>query len=174
MLNRINLRSLLAAAGAVCLLGLGQAQAAELKIGYVDMKTAVENTGSYKKGIAHLKESQAAEVKKLQALSKEVSALEKELETQAGMFSPVTLAQKQLELKTKRTQFERKQQDAQEKLATEKNMLDVSIGQKFSKVMVDYAKQKGFDIIFPRPMMLYADPKLDVTADITKLLDAAK
>jgi len=70
--------------------------------------------------------------------------------------------------------FQRKQLDEQEALSAENNRLDMSVGAKFQSVVTAYAKKNGFDMIMPRPMFLYVDPKHDVTADITKLLDAKK
>jgi len=65
----------------------------------------------------------------------------------------------------------RKQQDAQEELIGEKNRLDQKVVSDFYQVVRDYAKKNGYDLIFPKSNMIYAGPALDVTADITKLLD---
>jgi Skp family chaperone for outer membrane proteins len=35
----------------------------------------------------------------------------------------------------------------------------------------DYGKKNGYDLILPKSNMIYAGEALDVTADITKLLD---
>ncbi len=66
----------------------------------------------------------------------------------------------------------RKQQDAQEEIAVEKNRLEMSIGKKFQQALNDFGKKGGYDMLLARPMFLYVDPKHDVTAEITKMLDA--
>jgi len=63
------------------------------------------------------------------------------------------------------------QQDAQEELGAEKNRMDIASMAKFQKVITAYGKKHGYDMIIPRPVFLYADPKHDLTGDITKLLD---
>jgi len=174
MLKKPGIRSLLLSMGAIFVLGFSTAQAADLKIGYVDMKSAIDNTADYQRGMKRLKSLQEQKVKELQALGGKISQQEKDLLGQSMAMSPDRLAQKQQELKSMRTEFQRKQQDAQEALSAEKNRLDMSIGAKFQSVVTAYAKKGGFDMIMPRPMFLYIDPKHDVTADITKLLDAKK
>ncbi|GAV19195.1 periplasmic chaperone [Mariprofundus micogutta] len=168
------IRSIIASLGAMMICGVTMAHAEGMKFGYVDMKSAVENTADYQMGMKRLKSLQAQKVKELQALGEKISKSEKDLLGQSMAMSPDRLAQKQQALKSMRTDFQRKQQDAQEALSAEKNRLDISIGTKFQKVISSYGKQGKYDIIMQKPAFLYVDPKHDVTADITKLLDAKK
>lgn len=174
MNKKMTVRSLLMALSAAVMLGATSAQAENLKVGYVDMKSAVENTSDYQKGMKRLKALQEQKIKELKMLNDKVNQTEKDLLGQSMAMSPDRLAQKQQDLKAMRTEFQRKQQDAQEALAAEKNRLDMGIGAKFQKVIADYGKKNGFDMVMPKPLFLYVDPKHDVTADITKLLDAKK
>jgi len=70
--------------------------------------------------------------------------------------------------------FQRTQQDAQEELSAEKNRMDIASMANFQKVITEYGKTHHYDMIMPKPVFLYIDPKHDVTGDITKLLDANK
>lgn len=161
--------------GAVaCICAMGSATAAELKVGYVDMKSAVENTADYQHGMKRLQALQETKIKELRALKEKIDKGEKDLLGQSMAMSPDSLSQKQQQLKEMRKDFQRSQQDAQEELGAEKNRLDVSIGAKFQKVISAYGKKGHFDMILPRPVFLYVDSKLDVTGDVTKLLDAQK
>lgn len=174
MSKKVGIRSLLMFMGGMLLFGATAAQAEAMKVGYVDMKSAIDNTADYQRGMKRLKAMQEQKVKELQALGEKISQQEKALLGQSMAMSPDRLAQKQQELKSMRTEFQRKQQDAQEALSAEKNRLDMGIGAKFQKVVSNYGKKNGYDMIMPRPMFLYVDPKHDITADITKLLDAEK
>ncbi|MDX8406325.1 MAG: OmpH family outer membrane protein [Mariprofundus sp.] len=158
--------------GAVCLLAAGTADAADIKVGYVDMKSAVENTADYQQGMNRLQSLQQSKVKELKALKDKIDKGEKNMLGQSMAMSPDRLAQKQQQLKEMRKEFQRYQQDAQEELGAEKNRLDVGIGAKFQKVITTYGKKGHYDMILPRPVFLYVDPKFDITGDITKLLDA--
>jgi len=160
--------------GAMCLFAVGAVDAAELKVGYVDMKSAVENTADYQQGMKRLQALQNTKIKELKALKEQIDKGEKDLLGQSMAMSPDRLAQKQQKLKEMRKDFQRKQQDAQEELGAEKNRLDVSIGAKFQKVISAYGKKGHYDMIMPKPVFLYVNSKLDVTGDITKLLDAKK
>ncbi|MDQ6992104.1 MAG: OmpH family outer membrane protein [Mariprofundus sp.] len=174
MIWSMNKRMVVALMGASWLLFAGTAVAAELKIGYVDMKSAVENTADYQQGMQRLQALQNSKVKELRSLKEKINQGEKDLLGQSMAMSPDRLAQKQRELKEMGKNFQRKQQDAQEELGAEKNRLDIGIGAKFQKVITTYGKKGHYDMIMPRPVFLYVDPKLDVTGAITKLLDAKK
>ena len=159
------------ALSALLALGLAPAHAEGLKIGYVDMKSAVENTSDHQQGMKKLQALQDQKIKELTVLREQIAAAEKELLSQSMAMAPDRLAMKQQELQDMQKRFQRQQQDAQEEVAVEKNRLEMSIGTKFQKVMQDFGKKNGYDIIMPKPVFLYVDPKHDVTAEITKLLD---
>jgi Skp family chaperone for outer membrane proteins len=172
MYKKMNIRIALASIVAVFVFGLASAHAENIKIGYVDMKSALENTTDHQKGMAQLKAISAKKIKELTALGEQIRQAEKNLMNQSMAMSPDRLAIKQQELKQMRKVFERKQQDAQEEVAVEKNRLEMSIGKKFQQVMNEFGKKGHYDMILARPMFLYVDPKHDVTAEITKMLDA--
>jgi Skp family chaperone for outer membrane proteins len=168
------MRSILAALGVACVMGVSTVQAAELKIGYIDIKTALESTAEYKQGMKRLKALSDKKLKELRTLKDKITQEEKNLMGQSLAMSQESLAQRQQKLKEMSKQFQRMQQDAQEELAAEKNRMDVASMNRFQKVITDYGKSHHFDLLMPKPVFIYADPKHDVTADIIKLLDAKK
>lgn len=151
--------------------GAISAQAGELKVGYIDIKTALENTAEYQVGMKRLQALSEVKLKALKSLKAEIDTAEKDLMSQSLAMSQEHLAQKQQKLKEMGKRFQRMQQDAQEELGAEKNRMDIASMAKFQKVITSYAKKNNFDMIIPRPVFLYINPKLDVTGDITKLLD---
>ncbi len=174
MIRKMNMKSILASVAAICVLGLGTIQAAELKIGYIDIKSALESTAEYKQGMNRLQALKNKKLKELTALKDTITLEEKDLMGQSLAMAPEKMAQKQRQLQEKVKRFKRMQQDAQEELAAEKNRMDIASMTKFQKVMTNYGKQHHFDMLLPRPVFIYADPKHDVTGDIIKLLDAKK
>ena len=174
MQKRIHVRSIIASLATMMICSVTLAHAEGMKLGYVDVKSAMENTAAYKQGMKRLESLKAQKVKELQALGEKISQSEKDMLGQSMAMSPDRLAQKQQDLKSMRTEFQRKQQDAQEALSAEQNRIQINIGSKFEKVVASYGKQGKYDMIIPKPMFLYVDPKHDVTAEITKLLDAKK
>ena len=136
MYKKMNIRIALAAIASVIVFGLTSAHAEGLKIGYVDMKSALENTTDHQKGMDQLKAMSAKKIKELTALGEQIRQAEKDLLSQSMAMSPDRLAMQQQELKQKRKVFQRKQQDAQEEIAVEKNRLEMSIGKKFQEVLM--------------------------------------
>jgi len=172
-MKKSNMRSMMVGFGVALALTLPVAAgAADIKIGYVDVKSAVENTADYQTGIKGLEALQSKKQKELNVLLDKINQSEKDLMGQSMAMSPDRLAQKQQDLKEMRKDLQRKQQDAQEELVAEKNRLDMNVGAKFQKVMQSFGEKGGYDIIMARSAFLFVDPKHDVTASITKLLDA--
>ncbi|MFQ5345357.1 MAG: OmpH family outer membrane protein [Mariprofundus sp.] len=171
---KVNMKSILISVGIVCAFGVTSAQSAELKVGYVDIKTALESTAEYKQGMKRLKALSDKKLKSLKALKGKIDQGEKDLMGQSLAMSQENLSQRQQKLKEMGKTFQRMQQDAQEELSAEKNRLDLASMSKFQKVITAYGKSHHFDLIIPRPVFIYADPKHDITGDIIKLLDAQK
>jgi len=168
------LKKVVLGAVAAAMLGVSMANAEATKIAYVDVKSSVENTTAYKNGLKHLNALKNKKLKELQALKTQMDQAEKDILGQSMAMSPERLAQKQDELKELRKNAARKQQDAQEELVAEKNRLDQKVVSDFYSVVRDYGKEKGIDLILPKSNMIYASSALDITADITKILDKTK
>ncbi|RMG90861.1 MAG: OmpH family outer membrane protein [Zetaproteobacteria bacterium] len=167
----LKVKSWFLAAGVFAVFSVQTAMAEGLKIAYVDVKSAVENTQAYQAGIKKLKALQAKKQKELDALRKKIEQAEKDLLSQSMAMSPDVMEKRQNEIKEMRKQFSRMMQDAKDELAGEKNRLDMTVGSKFQRVIKEFGKNGHYDYIFGQPVLLYADPKHDITAEITRMLD---
>jgi len=159
------------------LLGLGSpwmASAADLKVGYVDVKSAVENAQRYQQGIKALSALKKKKEKALDDLRSRIEQAQKDLLGQSMAMSQERLAEKQRDIKGMRKKFSRQQQDAQEALINSKNQLDQKILKRFYEVVRVYGKAEHFDMVLPKSSTIYFDVSHDVTAAITKQLDADK
>ncbi|MDT8375823.1 MAG: OmpH family outer membrane protein [Mariprofundaceae bacterium] len=165
------MKSLFGIVLAVGLLPAAMADAADMKIGYVDVKSAFENTKAYQKGLNRLKELATSKQKELNALQSKIEQSEKDLLGQTMAMSPERLAQKQSEIKELRKLYSRRQQDAQDEIVSEQSKLQAAQGLKFQNALTEFGKSAGYDLIFSKAQLLYASPARDVTAEITKLLD---
>jgi outer membrane protein len=156
----------------VGLLPAALANAADVKIGVVDVKIAIENTKAYQKGLNRLKALATKKQKELNALRVQIEQAEKNMLGQTMAMSPERLAQKQSEIKDLRKLYSRKQQDAQEELSGEQGKLQSTQGIKLSRTLKAFGKKGGYDLILPKAQfVLYSNPAHDVTSEITKLLD---
>jgi len=159
---------------AAAMLGFGSISAEAGKMGYIDIKSSVENTQDYQNGLKHLEALKAEKLKELRALKTKIDQAEKDILSQSMAMSPDRLAQKQNDLKELRKVAARKQQDAQEELVGEKNLLDQKVVGRFYEVARQYGQEHGFDLILPKSNMIYGSDALDITPEITKLLDQKK
>ncbi len=156
---------------AISLLWSTQALAGDVKIGYVDIKAAMENTEAYNQGMKRLEALQNKKKDQLEAMRKHVNDLDKELQLQSMAMSNEHQAAKQEELVGLKKDFERKLQDASDELKGEKRKLDSTLIGKFYDAVRAYGKDKKFDIIMPKSATIYTNGAHDITLDITKILD---
>ena len=168
----MKMKSLLGIVLAAGLLPTSVASATELKIGIVDVRSAIENTSAYQQGLNRLKALTSRKQKELDALRAQIEKAEKEMLGQSMAMSPERLSQKQSEINDRRKQYSRQQQDAQEEIVAEQSKLQSAQGIKLTKVLQEFGKKNGYDLLLPKAQfVLYSNPAHDVTAEITKLLD---
>lgn len=152
----------------------GQVIAAELKIGFVDVKSAIENTKQYRAGQQQLEDIKKTKQKELEALKDRLTRMDKDLTSQSMAMSPDRLSRKQQDINDMKKDFKRKLQDAQEMMTLERNRILQGINTKFGKKIREFGKKNNYDLILTRPSVLYVSPSYDVTAQVTKLLDSGK
>jgi len=167
-------RMLMAAILAMGIFTSGQVVAAELKIGFVDVKSAIENTKQYRVGQKQLESVKKSKQKELEALKDRITQMDKDLTSQSMAMSPDRLSKKQHDINDMKKAFKRKLQDAQEAMALERNRILQGINTKFGAKIREFGKKNGYDFLLTRPSVLYVAPKHDVTAKVTKLLDSSK
>ena len=170
----MKIRMLIPGMLAFCLLLTSGASAAELKVVFVDVKSAIENTAKFREGLQHLEGVKNSKQKELEGLRDKINQMDKDLLNQSMAMSPEKLSQKQQKVDDLKTDFQRKLQDAQRAMELEKNRLLQGVYTKFGKKIEEFAGQKGYDYILTKPSVLYVKPELDVTAEVTKLLDQSK
>lgn len=158
----------------MALLGSASAEAAGTKIGVVDLNSAVQNTTSYQSGLKKLEALKNRKQKELIALQNQISQAEKDLLGQSMAMAPDRVAEKQQELTQLRKMFQRKQQDAQEELTSAKNSMDKAAFMDLMRAVKSYAAKEKFDLILPKSAVIHNVDALDVTGEITKLLDKSK
>jgi len=167
-------RMLMAAVLAMGVFTSGQVIAAELKIGFVDVKSAIENTKQFRAGQQQLEGIKKAKQKELKALKDRITQMDKDLASQSMAMSPDRLSRKQQDINDMKKDFKRKLQDAQETMTLERNRILQGINTKFGKKVREFGKKNSYDFILTRPSVLYVAPKNDVTTQVTKLLDTGK
>jgi outer membrane protein len=157
-------------------LAAGSASAADVKIGYVDMQRALNNSEAGKEA----KEQLAARLKKYQdeinGKQDELKKLKDKLEKQGMLLSETARAGKEKDYQQKLKEFQRFTKDAQDELQGKDEEFTRKILEEMEKVIKEYARTNGFTFIFAKndSMMLYVDNKADVTDEVLKLFNTTK
>ncbi len=122
---------------------------------------------------AGMKALEEGAVKKLQSKDAEVKKLADSINKQKASLSTAALQDKNIELNKKSVELERLQKDLQTELQTKQAIKLDELFKELDPVISDYAKEKGYDIIFiKRPdIMAYANQSVDITSDIISRFD---
>jgi Skp family chaperone for outer membrane proteins len=150
----------------------GTALAEGTKIAVVNIQSIMKDSTAAKSIRTQLeakqKAYQAEIAKKEEAMQKE----EQELSGQRATLSKEAFEQKVNAFRTKATAM---QKDVQDKKATldgafEKALNDVQ--KAVNDIITEQAKEKGFNIAIPSSQLLYAEPGMDITAEVLTKLNA--
>lgn len=153
------------------LLPCGAAYADGTKIAVVNTQSVMKDSTAFKS----INDQLEAKQKAYQAdISKQQDALQKnkqELDKQQAALAKEAFAEKVKD-------FEGKVDSMQKEARTKKMTLDSAYQQSISQIektvsdiVADMAKEKGFNVALPLGPLLFADPSLDITADVTKRLN---
>lgn len=141
--------------------------AKELKIGYIDLAKVFDEYNKTKTVDKALEEKGKAKEAERQKLVDEI----RKLRDEQSILSDKAKQEKQavIDEKMKALQdFDRKTRD---ELIKERNEAVSGILQDIEKVVTNYAKKEGYDILLNSRMLLYGAPELDITNEILKRLN---
>lgn len=146
---------------------------AQSKIAIIDVQAITFQSQAGKKSIDELKSLEAASLKKIEAKRAEVKKLADSINNQKASLSPSALQDKNLELNRKSVELERLEKDLQAEFQTAQAKKWDGILKEVEPVINDYAKEKGFDLVFiVQPGILaYANPAVDITKEIISRFD---
>lgn len=150
------------------------ALASDMKIGYVDLQKALNESNAGKAA----KEKIAAKVKdyqkKVEARQEELKKLKEELDKQAMLLSADARSAKERDYQQKLKGFQRFTKDIQDDLQQRDADFTKSIIQDLVKVVQKVGKEKGYTLILEKGegSIIYADDKIDMTEDVLQAYNA--
>ena len=148
-------------------------QAAETKIGIINMQKVVADSAAGKKAKQDIDEKMKELKTSFQADEEALIALQKEIEKISSAWSEDMKQEKAIEFKKKRRDLGVKQEDAKLEM---KRLQEQHLGpilKKLEEVVDKVATDKGFTLVLPRNAVLFSAESADITADVTKALDKA-
>jgi len=154
----------------------GSSLAADLKIGYVDIQKAVNESQAGKEA----KKSIAKELEKYHRQfldkQKELQTMKESLEKQAPMLNPETRTAKEKELQNKIREFQRWQEDIQNEVNQKTKEMERQISLGLQKVIQKLGADEGYSLIIDKNevIVLFASKAIDLTDKVIKLHDLQK
>lgn len=148
------------------LFALQSAFSAELKIGYVDLQSALQRTSS---GIAAKKQLEKELKNKKQELEKKKSDLEKQrddIQKKKDLLSNAALQQKAAELQQEMLKYREEMAKGQLEIQKKERQLTAPIFKQLSTVINEIAKEKSYDMILEKSQqgIVWAKKEMDLTA----------
>lgn len=171
------MKRILLTIGIISLMGLflvTSAYAADIKIGVIDTQRIMAES---KAGVAtrtlFQKEVQESN-SRLQAKTKEVQALQEELDKKGKDMTAVALAEKQEKFSNAYKELTRMKNDMTEDLEIRDNELSQKLLSSIREIVVQYSQKEKFTVVLEKNSLLSYDSTVDITDKIIQLYDAAQ
>jgi outer membrane protein len=156
-------------------LGLVRADAAGPavpKLAYVDLQRTLHETNAGKQARDKLEKEKQKKQQELDKRQQELQKSAQELDKQRQVLKPDVLKQRERELQEKYVKLQETYMKLQQELAQEEAKLVREIFAKAAPVIQQIAKSKGYTMVLEKneSAVLFADPSLDITAEVNKLI----
>ena len=138
--------------------------AKDVRVGVIDVQTAVTGTREWKKEFASFKTKFQKEKVSIAAKEKNLKKMIEDLNKKSMVLSPELKKKKEEVLLKKKRDFERHVQDKNEEFAKSEKAITSIILKKMVKIVKDLGESKNFTMILERKMGLYFDQSVDLTA----------
>lgn len=153
-------------------------QAADMKIGYVDVHAAVEKSTIGKKAKEEMKKEGEKRNKDLEKKKADLDKMNEDIEKKKSVLSEEALQKRAQELQMEVAKFRETVGKAQAELQKKENELLEPIVKKVKTVIEKIAKDKGFGLVIRsnqnEQIVLYAGAEYDLTEEVVKALEKEK
>jgi len=167
-MNSSALKALLLAAATG--LAVAQAQAQELKIGYVNSDRVLRDATPAKAAQAKLESEFGKREKELADLANRLKAASDKLEKDAPTLAESERSRRQRDLIEQDRDFQRKRREFQEDLNERKNAELAVVIERANRVIKQIFETEKYDLILQEAV--FAGPKIDITDKVIKALNA--
>jgi outer membrane protein len=146
------------------------------KFAYLDVQRVAAESIEGKSSTAKVQALNQKKVAELNDLNKRLLADQQKLQSQGAMLNEGARAELERSIDRQQKDLQRKQQDAQEEVQQLQNDLQGSFQGKLYPIIQQVVSEKGIEVLFSQrdSGIVFANPALDVTADVIKRFDAAQ
>lgn len=149
------------------------AQAADMKIGVVDMQQILQESPQGKQAHDELNKDFAPRQQKLQAKQKQLKELADKLQRNGSVMSDAEREETQKKGRDLQRELQMEGQALQEDFNQERQDKLGKLQQEIVKQVQTYGRDNHFDLILTKGAAVYAGPESDVTAAVLKKMQAA-
>lgn len=151
------------------------AQAAESKVGFVDMQKAIQATSAGKKAKTELETEFNKKKKDLEKKEADLKKMGEDLEKKKSVLSEEALGKKQAEFQEEMIKYRDIVGKSQMEIQKKERELTAPILNKMKTVIGKMAKDKGYTLVLENNQgVLYSTPESDLTDDVIKAYEKEK
>jgi len=145
------------------------------KFAYVNIQRVAAESAEGKASTGRVQALNQQKVAQLNDLNKKLQDNQQKLQTQGSVLSDDARAALQRDIEKQQKDIQRFTQDAQEEVQNLQGDLQNSFQQKLLPIIQKVVAERGIQILFSQndAGLVWADPGLDITADVIKRFDAA-
>ena len=151
---------------------LPHAQAADLKIGFIDADRINRESVPAERATKKLEKEFAPREQEVRRLEQQLKALQGQLEKDGLTMSESDRRNKETELGRQTREYQRLQREFREDLNLRRNEELASLFERANKVIRGIAEAEKFDLILQEAV--YRSPRIDITEKVLKALSAEK
>ena len=151
---------------------LANAQADEVRLGYVNTDRIFREANTAKAAQAKLEQEFSKREKELVDIGNTLKTASDKLEREAPTLSEAQRNSRQKSLVDQDRDFQRKRREFQEDLNARKNEELQQVLERANRVVKQVAETEKYDVVLQEAV--YINPKLDITEKVIKALNAAK
>lgn len=156
----------------VLLLGVTAGQAAEIKIGFVDVERIRRESAPAERASKQLEKEFAPRAQELQRREAQIKAMQGQLEKDAVTMSEGDRRAKEQELARMSVDFQRMQREYREDLNMRRNQELATLFERADRVIKQIADAEKFDLILQEAV--FRSPRIDITDRVLKALAEGK
>ena len=155
---------------------LGAGAAAEVKIGYVDMQKAIQDTSAGKKAKKELEEAFNKKKKELEKKEADLKKMNEDFEKKSMVLTDDVRAKKQQELQTEMLKYRDMVGKSQMDIQKQERELTTPIIENLRKNLSAIAEKEGFTVILEKSeqSVLWAKKEIDLTPRLIEEFEKGK
>lgn len=149
---------------------------AEVKIGYVDMQKAIQDTAAGKKAKKELEDEFNKKKKELEKKEADIKKMHEDFEKRSAAMNDDARNKKQNEIRTEMGKYQESAAKAQMDIQKKERDLTQPIVTKLKSMLEDIAKKEDYTVILEKSenSVMYAKKDIDLTERLVKAYDSGK